>query len=644
MPLPKKIKTDLDITYDKTLLERREELLDNITKNGTYLPKSLLHDDLDRGMLDFVKNDLQITSQGKIIQTLDRIVSTQNWSQYTETWTFIDEDNNPLPPFVTLVRMNDTKYGSNPATLYTIPNRKPFYFASVPTWDGQRNGMDIYSIPQPVPIDINFSIKIITNRIRDLNKFNTKVLQKFSSRQSYATINGHYIPIILTNIQDESQINTDSRKFYIQSYDFIMLGFLIDEEEFQIKPAINRISQVFETELGNQVPSVNVVETIPINDLAFELIIDPTPTPTNTPTVTPTNSITPTQTITPTNTITPTQTITPSQTQTPTNTVTPTQTITPTNTPTITPTNTITPTPTITPTNTITPTQTITPTNTITPTQTQTPTNTVTPTQTITPSPTTLFDADAQAFFDRVTAAGGTLTTTEQNAVNTLVVQMKADGIWTKMKAIYPMVGASAAACAQNLKSSSFTGTFSSGATFTSDGYNPNGASFMNTQLIPLNDLQLNSTHLSQYFKVYNINAFAGIGCADDVYFTKSLYAYWNYTNEGGIFRVNSNSNIYNSPRPNTFTKGLGIISRTASNSTIFYDRTFAYANSTTISTGLSSFPISVSGRNIAGNTSGRTTNIISFTTIGDGLTNTDALNLNTSVEAFQTTLSRQAI
>ena len=588
MPLPKKIKTDLDITYDKTLLERREELLDNITKNGTYLPKSLLHDDLDRGMLDFVKNDLQITSQGKIIQTLDRIVSTQNWSQYTETWTFIDEDNNPLPPFVTLVRMNDTKYGSNPATLYTIPNRKPFYFASVPTWDGQRNGMDIYSIPQPVPIDINFSIKIITNRIRDLNKFNTKVLQKFSSRQSYATINGHYIPIILTNIQDESQINTDSRKFYIQSYDFIMLGFLIDEEEFQIKPAINRISQVFETELGNQVPSVNVVETIPINDLAFELIIDPTPTPTNTPTVTPTNSITPTQTITPTNTITPTQTITPSQTQ--------------------------------------------------------TPTNTVTPTQTITPSPTTLFDADAQAFFDRVTAAGGTLTTTEQNAVNTLVVQMKADGIWTKMKAIYPMVGASAAACAQNLKSSSFTGTFSSGATFTSDGYNPNGASFMNTQLIPLNDLQLNSTHLSQYFKVYNINAFAGIGCADDVYFTKSLYAYWNYTNEGGIFRVNSNSNIYNSPRPNTFTKGLGIISRTASNSTIFYDRTFAYANSTTISTGLSSFPISVSGRNIAGNTSGRTTNIISFTTIGDGLTNTDALNLNTSVEAFQTTLSRQAI
>jgi len=72
----------------------------------------------------------------------------------------------------------------------------------------------------------------------------------------------------------------------------------------------------------------------------------------------------------------------------------------------------------------------------------------------------TPIDPDAAAFFARVTAAGGTLSATEQTAVNTLVVQMKADGIWTAMKAIYPMVGASAAACAQNLKSSSFTGTF----------------------------------------------------------------------------------------------------------------------------------------------------------------------------------------
>jgi len=77
-------------------------------------------------------------------------------------------------------------------------------------------------------------------------------------------------------------------------------------------------------------------------------------------------------------------------------------------------------------------------------------------------------DADWLAYYNRVIAAGGSLSTTEQNATKTLVADLKTAGIWSSMKAIYPMVGASAAACAQNLKSSSFTGTFTSGWTFSS--------------------------------------------------------------------------------------------------------------------------------------------------------------------------------
>jgi hypothetical protein len=68
------------------------------------------------------------------------------------------------------------------------------------------------------------------------------------------------------------------------------------------------------------------------------------------------------------------------------------------------------------------------------------------------------------------------------------------------MKAIYPMVGASAAACAQNLKSASFTGTFTSGWTFASTGATPNGTSaFMNTTLTPSVSLAANNIHLSYY-------------------------------------------------------------------------------------------------------------------------------------------------
>jgi hypothetical protein len=56
----------------------------------------------------------------------------------------------------------------------------------------------------------------------------------------------------LNNVSDESQMSLDARKYYVQSYDFTMLGYLIDEEEFEVKPAIARVSQVFEVQSDNK--------------------------------------------------------------------------------------------------------------------------------------------------------------------------------------------------------------------------------------------------------------------------------------------------------------------------------------------------------------------------------------------------------
>jgi len=246
MPLPKQVKPTLPLVPKKTLSARREQLLEYINVDGTYLPKSVLHADLDRGMLDFVKDDLKVVSSGKIVPMVDIIITTQNWSQYVETSQFVDLDNNPSPPFITVVRSPEVKYGSNPSLVYTIPNRKQFYYAAVPTWNGNEQGMDIYTIPQPVPVDINYSVKIVCNRMRELNQLNKIVLQKFSSRQAYTFIKGQYVPIIMNSISDESQLTIEQRKYYIQNYEFTMLGYLIDEEEFEVKPAINRVTQLVE--------------------------------------------------------------------------------------------------------------------------------------------------------------------------------------------------------------------------------------------------------------------------------------------------------------------------------------------------------------------------------------------------------------
>ena len=252
MAIPKKsVKPSIPLNHPKTLLPRREEIKDMITKDGTYLPKSLLHADLDRGFLDFVKEKFNIVSEGKKIPVVDILITTQNWSQFVETWDFQNIDKNIEPPFITVIRNPEVKYGNNPAVMYNIPNRKMYYYMEVPTWDGNRKGADIYKIPQPVPADFKYSVAIICNRMRDLNTLNQKVLETFASKQSYQVINGHYIPITNDLFTDESVMDLEKRKYYIQKYDFTMMGFLIDEEQFEVSPAISRTFQVIETDQRN---------------------------------------------------------------------------------------------------------------------------------------------------------------------------------------------------------------------------------------------------------------------------------------------------------------------------------------------------------------------------------------------------------
>jgi hypothetical protein len=248
MALPKKIKNYLPLTPEKVGRERRQQMLDDITDHGTYLPKGVLHADLDRGMLDFVKETLQLVVDEKTVPTIDKIITNQNWSQFVETWNFQDLDKNVSLPFIATVRMPEVKYGTFQGGAANIPNRRQFFYYTVPTWDGQRKGADVYKIPQPIPVDITFNVKLFCNRMRELNEFNKLVMQTFTSKQAYTQIKGHYIPIVMESVSDESAKDLEKRKYYIANYTFIMKGILIDEEEFQISPAISRQVTMFEVD------------------------------------------------------------------------------------------------------------------------------------------------------------------------------------------------------------------------------------------------------------------------------------------------------------------------------------------------------------------------------------------------------------
>ena len=240
------------------------------------------------------------------------------------------------------------------------------------------------------------------------------------------------------------------------------------------------------------------------------------------------------------------------------------------------------------------------------------------------------FDSDAQAFFDRVTAAGGSLSATEKAAVNTLVVQMKADGIWSGMKAIYPMVGASAAACAQNLKSSSFTGTFTSGWTFASTGVKGNGISDEFVSNFMLNNFD---SRLSVAFGMYNRTNFSGSG--NGMTANPSLEFYIKF-NSGGLqisYLFDSNNNTAS----RLSSLGLNSHSRTSLTQKYMQTKTTVDSFISTVNTSILDSSMVKFSRTL----SGFDANEYSLFYISNGLIDTQLLSLNTNVQAFQTTLSR---
>jgi hypothetical protein len=108
--------------------------------------------------------------------------------------------------------------------------------------------------------------------MRELNEFNKIVMRTFTSKQAYTQIKGHYIPIVMEGVADESVKELEKRKYYIANYTFIMKGLLIDEAEFKVSPAITRQVSLFETETRNASRRVKIEPPRPNNfdlDLLF---------------------------------------------------------------------------------------------------------------------------------------------------------------------------------------------------------------------------------------------------------------------------------------------------------------------------------------------------------------------------------------
>ena len=232
-------------------------------------------------------------------------------------------------------------------------------------------------------------------------------------------------------------------------------------------------------------------------------------------------------------------------------------------------------------------------------------------------------------------------------ALDGLVRGLKSYGLWTKMNAIYPFIGGTAALHKWNLKDprdldAAYRLTYSGGTHSTALGWRPNltGNTYgnkANSYLVPLGTLSQDSTHMSMYSLA---NTAPDDRCEMGAYNWGggqerfNLIAMYN----GGVFYYDMAANAgTNAPVP--AASGLFVSTRTGPTAQAGYRNGAVVASSAAPSIPLPPVQLCVGGLN--GYDQGPSNLCFGFASIGAGLSSTDNANLYNVVQAYQTALGR---
>ena len=255
---------------DKIGVERRQEILNNIDDNGTFLPKGIEISDMDKSFIKSVDTDMEIFIEGEKVPV--RFMNSQRWSEFARTFDFTNEFKSLKIPFISIVRNPDIQPGTNQMGNWNIPQGKRTYtYVKVPVWDGVQKGVDTYKIPQPTCVDLSYEVRLFCDRVEELNKIHKKIQLLFQSRQHYISVKGHPMPIHLEAVSDESTMSDfENRRFYVQKFEMKLLGYLLNEEDFEIIPSINRA--IIKTELMGSKKRPTLITNQVDNKLSYKII------------------------------------------------------------------------------------------------------------------------------------------------------------------------------------------------------------------------------------------------------------------------------------------------------------------------------------------------------------------------------------
>ena len=254
----------------------RTSYAETILENAPVFPLPLEYEDIDREMINFCNEHLSIIIDGKKIPTFT-LYSNQRFSEYSQTWSYTDEENNILVNFKTISRENNPKTGNNQGGFYNIPgeNRQTILMRDVLDDNGTES-YEVYSMVQPFAVDIMYRISFVTDLFENLNTFNTLFHNLFKARQFYIRPNGHYLPLVVDDISDSSEYTISDLKLYRQTVTLKCMAYIVQEKDFKIDrfPKNHRLSMQGDTK--NLKPQINIEEYYKdkIENVSIDLTVD----------------------------------------------------------------------------------------------------------------------------------------------------------------------------------------------------------------------------------------------------------------------------------------------------------------------------------------------------------------------------------
>lgn len=238
------------------------------------------------------------------------------------------------------------------------------------------------------------------------------------------------------------------------------------------------------------------------------------------------------------------------------------------------------------------------------------------------------YDPDAQAYFNANTAI---TSTADKNAINTFFLGLKSDNVYTKITTMYLPLWSSATNNKWNLVNPQDTNgayrlTFTTGWTHASTGMTPTNA-YANTFLI--GNTFSSNVHLSFYSGTFTVGGTFEMGCSDGSTTTLSNRPAVN-SSLGGLTPVNYTTT--------TDARGFWIGSKRSNTDREVY-RNGASQNTltTSITNALPAFNIWLGGLNSNNSLIFPSSKQIRFSSVGLGLTDTEASNLSNRVNTLMT-------